>query len=266
MHRIDRLVWIASITLIALGILSLALNLVLGWTLNLSWPFVTIMLGVVFYVLVNAFSAKWRWAGLLYLPGSLLIALGVIFLINIVTGDWNAWAYAWLLAVAGLGLGIVLANRELHWRREASLVGAGLMVGGVTLSVLFGAIAGGKFIMVMAPILLVLGGLALRWLHIETLLPERILRRFRPAVTSPTGAPGRPDQSPLVEPLSTRELEVLQLIEQGLSNQEIADKLTLAPSTVKTHINNIYGKLGVQTRVQAIKQARELGLLISNPR
>ena len=55
---------------------------------------------------------------------------------------------------------------------------------------------------------------------------------------------------------------MLRLIDQGLSNPEIAEKLTLAPSTVKTHINNIYGKLGVQTRVQALKHARELKLLV----
>jgi LuxR family transcriptional regulator, maltose regulon positive regulatory protein len=50
------------------------------------------------------------------------------------------------------------------------------------------------------------------------------------------------------------------LVEQGLSNQEIAARLNIAASTVKTHINNIYGKLAVQTRTQAIRRARELGL------
>jgi LuxR family maltose regulon positive regulatory protein len=69
-------------------------------------------------------------------------------------------------------------------------------------------------------------------------------------------------QSPLLlEPLSERELAVLQLIAEGLSNQEIADKLIVAVSTVKTHINNIYGKLGVGSRTQALARARELKLL-----
>ena len=66
---------------------------------------------------------------------------------------------------------------------------------------------------------------------------------------------------PLVEPLSEREIEVLQLIAEGLSNAEIADKLVIAVGTVKRHINNIYGKLGVQSRTQAVARARELGLL-----
>ncbi len=64
----------------------------------------------------------------------------------------------------------------------------------------------------------------------------------------------------LVEPLSERELEVLRLIADGLSNAEIADKLFIAQGTVKRHINNIYGKLDVQSRTQAVAKAREIGL------
>jgi LuxR family maltose regulon positive regulatory protein len=65
----------------------------------------------------------------------------------------------------------------------------------------------------------------------------------------------------LVEPLSERELEVLRLIGAGHSNQAIADILVVAVSTVKRHINNFYGKLGVQSRTQALVRARELNLL-----
>jgi LuxR family maltose regulon positive regulatory protein len=64
----------------------------------------------------------------------------------------------------------------------------------------------------------------------------------------------------LVEPLSERELEVLRLIAGGLSNREIADKLVIAPGTVKAHAYNIYQKLGVSSRTQAIARARELHL------
>jgi LuxR family maltose regulon positive regulatory protein len=65
----------------------------------------------------------------------------------------------------------------------------------------------------------------------------------------------------LIEPLSERELEVLGLIAAGLSNREIADQLVVAISTVKTHINNIYRKLDVSKRTQAVARGRELGLL-----
>ncbi len=66
---------------------------------------------------------------------------------------------------------------------------------------------------------------------------------------------------PLVESLSDRELEVLSLINQGYSNAEIAQQLYIAIGTVKRHINNIYGKLDVKSRTQAIVKARELHLL-----
>ena len=71
---------------------------------------------------------------------------------------------------------------------------------------------------------------------------------------------GEKDQT-LVIALNERELEVLRLIAEGLSNHEIAERLVIALSTVKWHINNLFGKLGVRSRTQAIAQAKELGLL-----
>jgi LuxR family maltose regulon positive regulatory protein len=65
----------------------------------------------------------------------------------------------------------------------------------------------------------------------------------------------------LVEPLSQRELEVLRLIADGLSNREIGERLFLALDTVKGHNRRIYGKLDVQRRTEAVARARELGLL-----
>jgi LuxR family maltose regulon positive regulatory protein len=68
----------------------------------------------------------------------------------------------------------------------------------------------------------------------------------------------------LVEPLSEREIEVLQLVAEGLSNREIAHKLFLSVSTVKVHTYNIYGKLGVHSRTQAVAKGRALGILPSS--
>jgi LuxR family maltose regulon positive regulatory protein len=65
----------------------------------------------------------------------------------------------------------------------------------------------------------------------------------------------------LVEPLSRRELEVLRLVAQGLSNQEISERLFLALSTVKGHNLKIFEKLQAKRRTEAIARARELGLL-----
>lgn len=73
-----------------------------------------------------------------------------------------------------------------------------------------------------------------------------------------------PDQSMLVEPLSARELEVLYLIAAGLTNSEISERLVISLSTVKGHTSNIYGKLGVGARTQAVARAREWGILDSS--
>jgi DNA-binding NarL/FixJ family response regulator len=71
-----------------------------------------------------------------------------------------------------------------------------------------------------------------------------------------------PERSqPLPEPLSPRELEILRLIARGAANREIAARLYITEGTVKNHITNILGKLGVSDRTQAALKARDLGLL-----
>ena len=68
----------------------------------------------------------------------------------------------------------------------------------------------------------------------------------------------------LIEPLSQRELEVLQLLAQGSSNKDVARQLFISLPTVKWHTSNIYGKLGVRNRTAAVAKARSLGLLTSS--
>jgi len=75
------------------------------------------------------------------------------------------------------------------------------------------------------------------------------------------GAAALESNKQLIEPLSQRELEVLDLINQGLANKEIARKLTLAPATVKAHIRNLYGKIEAKSRTEALSKARSLGLI-----
>ncbi len=99
----------------------------------------------------------------------------------------------------------------------------------------------------------------------EALLAPEVTRRVIEQFTSGNGASS--DGSPHVPSaeaigdLSEREVEVLQLISRGLSNQEIADELFLSPTTIKTHVSHILTKLGVRDRVQAVVEAYDSGIV-----
>jgi DNA-binding NarL/FixJ family response regulator len=89
-----------------------------------------------------------------------------------------------------------------------------------------------------------------------SLLPQ-LLRKMGQLMTFPAGTPAL---TPL-ENLSERELEVLGMIAEGRTNQEIAEKLIISPTTVKTHVQNILRKLGVSDRTQAAVYAVRCGLI-----
>ena len=91
---------------------------------------------------------------------------------------------------------------------------------------------------------------------------RRLLAAF-PMIEPEQAGPSRiqAHESELIESLSEREREVLQLVAEGLTNREIADRLFLSLNTVKAHTRNIYGKLNVHSRTQAIARSQELGLL-----
>ncbi len=93
----------------------------------------------------------------------------------------------------------------------------------------------------------------------QGIAPEYV-RKVLAAFPSTPASP-HPTTQPLIEPLSDRELQVLRLVVAGLSNREIAEQLVITVGTTKWHINNIYGKLAVSHRGQAIARARELGLV-----
>jgi len=102
-------------------------------------------------------------------------------------------------------------------------------------------------------------------LEVLKLLAVQITYAVRMLTLSETGdRRNKPHRSPLIEPLTKRETDILRMIAAGMSNKEIADQLALTLNTVKTHILNIYGKLRVNKRVHAVNKASALNLLSNN--
>ena len=96
------------------------------------------------------------------------------------------------------------------------------------------------------------------------ILPDysgRLLAKLNEDICQREDQASLPSNQSLIEPLSPREMEVLRLVDQGLSNQEISERLFLALSTVKGYNRTIYGKLQVRRRTEALVRARELGLV-----
>jgi LuxR family maltose regulon positive regulatory protein len=95
--------------------------------------------------------------------------------------------------------------------------------------------------------------------HMRRLMPERVLRVFGAALGRAELRQTAPAHA--VDALTARELEVLVLLAQGLSNQQISARAQISMTTVKWHVKNIFAKLGVGTRVGALVRARELKLV-----
>ena len=95
---------------------------------------------------------------------------------------------------------------------------------------------------------------------------EPAWERFREAVSEFTGVSVPAGEDPAFASLSQREREILALLTDGLSNAEIAERLAISEKTVRNHVSNLFDKLGVWTRAQAIVFARDRGYLGVRPR
>lgn len=93
--------------------------------------------------------------------------------------------------------------------------------------------------------------------------PERIVVKEVPvAVPMPLAEPFCPNEAKREElAITSREMEILELIAQGMSNREIAEKLFVSENTVKTHASRVFDKLGARRRTQAVQLGKEFGLL-----
>jgi DNA-binding CsgD family transcriptional regulator len=100
------------------------------------------------------------------------------------------------------------------------------------------------------------------WLGIRLTKPQQKVTVREVPVAVPTGRPFIPDETKREDlGITRREFEILELIAQGMSNREIAEKLYVSENTIKTHSSRVFDKLGAKRRTQAVQLGKELGLL-----
>jgi LuxR family maltose regulon positive regulatory protein len=104
------------------------------------------------------------------------------------------------------------------------------------------------------------GGSGLSGFAAAASVPLGYLARLRSAFGAEPATPHAAAVSGLIDPLTSRELEVLQMLAAGKSNQAIAGQLVVTLDTVKKHVSHLLGKLGAANRTEAVTRARELGL------
>ncbi|MGZ3757737.1 MAG: response regulator transcription factor [Mucilaginibacter sp.] len=105
-----------------------------------------------------------------------------------------------------------------------------------------------------------IGGFSLLFLVIGMVISRKLFTR---TITITTSQPDTLNYDQLLKAgISKREADILLLINDGLSNQQIADKLFISENTIKKHISNIFQKLQVERRTEAIRKARELSAIV----
>jgi len=147
--------------LITFGVIFLAFALIPGLSLGLAWPGIFFLLAAGFYLPVFLWPEIRKGLVALFIPGSILFALGLIFTYNVLSADWRSWAYAWLLLVAGVGLGLALAAAFGGWGRTVLWVGLWMLSIATGTFGLFATLFGHPLLKIIGAALVMLVGILL---------------------------------------------------------------------------------------------------------
>lgn len=150
-----------ALLLITMGALFLAFQLVPGLTVGAAWPVIFLFIAGGFFLPAVLWPAQRSGLAGLYIPGAIMLTLGVIFLYNVITRDWASWAYAWLLIPGGVGLGLWMASAVGRWGPAVASVGVVMLLICVALFSIFGALFGGPILKAAGPIVIIGAGLFL---------------------------------------------------------------------------------------------------------
>lgn len=148
-----------GIILVVLGATFIILNLIPGMAEGKTWPFIFIVAGIGFLLPALIWPKAREGLAGLYIPGMILITLGGIFLFNVLSGLWAIWAYAWILIVAGVGLGLYSGALMGKWHNDVRKTGLWMMLISASLFAFFAALFGATLVKAIGAGFLILMGL-----------------------------------------------------------------------------------------------------------
>lgn len=149
---------IAGIGLVLLGGLFICLNLFPNITLGKTWPVIFFVVAFAFFLPGLAWPDSRKGLAALYIPGTILFVLGLIFLFCTLTGFWASWAFAWLLVPASVGLGMMLAAWSGKWEHGVWLVGVWIALVSLAVFAVFAALFGNALLKYTGAAVMVLMG------------------------------------------------------------------------------------------------------------
>jgi hypothetical protein len=154
----DRGSLIGAIFLIGLGALFLVFNLVPNVSFSTSWPIILFVAAAGLGLPAWVWPAARRGLATLFIPACILLLLGLIFLYNVLSGDWAAWAYAWLLIPMGIGLGLLVGTWIGGWESNVAEAGIWIMILNGAAFGLFSTLFGAPLLKIIGAVALLVGG------------------------------------------------------------------------------------------------------------
>ncbi|MCX6053578.1 MAG: hypothetical protein NTZ74_01435 [Chloroflexi bacterium] len=158
MNESNRGTLVTGILLVVLGIFFAALNLIPGLNASKTWPLILITLAAGFILPAFIWPQSRKGLASLFIPASILLVLGVIFLFNTLTGIWNIWAIAWMLIPASVGLGLLSSARVGKWNKGIRTVGVWILIISLTTFSFFTALFTNPVVKYIGAAILVLTG------------------------------------------------------------------------------------------------------------
>ena len=159
MNAVNRGTIVVGTFLIAIGVIFLILNLIPGLSSGFTWPIIFFILAAGFFLPAFLWTGAQRGLAGLFIPGSILLVLGLIFTYDVITKDWVSWAYAWLLIPASVGLGLWLGSTIGDWGKGATQTGLWMMgVSGALFAVFATIFATSNAMRVIGPVVIIVAG------------------------------------------------------------------------------------------------------------